>query len=176
LLLLDNVDAFEDVYNFIPSFGGDLIITTRNYVKNSNGCVIQVDKMLKEDALLLLLRPTIYDTPPVNALKIVEELDCMPLAIDMAQAYINRTGTSFKVYLELYNKKRALLFQNEQDKSQNQYPHNLATVWNLSFKMLSEHSPLAVLIIGACAFLHPDAIPVSLFERQSKVLGAGCEH
>ena len=36
--------------------------------------------------------------------------------------------------------------------------------------MLHERSKLAGLIIGACAFLHPDAIPISLFERQSTAL------
>ena len=168
--MLDNVDAFEDVYDFIPHFGGDVIITTRNHVNKSNGSVIHVDKMAKEDALLLLLGPEIYDTPPADAVKIVEELDCMPLAVDIVRAYIDRTGTSFKAYLEIYNKKRAFLFKNEQDMNRNQYAHNIATVWNLSFEKLRERSKLASLIIGACAFLHPDAIPVSLFERQSTAL------
>src|SRR3954471_3550546 len=114
LLMLDNVDAFEDVHDFIPYFGGDVIVTTRNHVNKINGFIIHVDKMLKEDALLLLLGPEIYKPPPANAVKIVEELDCMPLAIDVGRAYIDRTGTSFKAYLEMYNKKRAFLFKNEE--------------------------------------------------------------
>src|SRR4051794_2583645 len=55
LLMLDNVEAFEDVYDFIPRFGGDVIATTRNHVNKANGSVIDVDKMVKEDALKLLL-------------------------------------------------------------------------------------------------------------------------
>src|SRR4051812_4299875 len=89
------------------AWGGDIIVTTRNHVKKSNGFAIHVSKMAKEDSLLLLLGPEIYDKPPAYAVKIVEELDGMPLAIDMVQAYIDRTGTSFKDYLEIYNKKRA---------------------------------------------------------------------
>src|SRR4051812_41507351 len=54
LLMLDNVDSFEDVYDFIPSFGGDVIVTTRNYFNKANGSVIHIDKMTKGDALLLL--------------------------------------------------------------------------------------------------------------------------
>jgi hypothetical protein len=43
-------------------------------------------------------------------------------------------------------------------------------MWDLSFKKLGERSKLASLIIGTCSFLHPDAILVSLFERQSMML------
>src|SRR4051812_31408093 len=94
----------------------------------------------------------------------------MPLAVDMVRAYIDRTGMPFKDYLEIYTKKRAFLFQNEQDKNRDPYEHNVSTVWDLSFKKLHERSKVAGLIIGACALLHPDAIPVSLFERQSTTL------
>src|SRR3954469_17699764 len=99
--MLDNVDAFDDVYDFIPNFGGDIIITTRNHVSTSDGIVIHVDKMLKEDALLLLLGPKTYNTPPPDAVKIVEELGCMPLAAGIVRAYIDRTGIPFKDYLEI---------------------------------------------------------------------------
>src|SRR3954453_18565354 len=126
--------------------------------------------MVKEDALLLLLGPEICYKPSADAVKIVEELDCMPLAVDMVRAYIDRTGMPFKAYLDIYNKKRAFLFQNEQDKNPKLYAHNVSTVWNLSFQKLRERNNVAGLIIGACAFLHPDAIPVSLFERQSTAL------
>src|SRR3954466_14917900 len=50
------------------------------------------------------------------------------------------------------------------------YAHNVSTVWDSSLNKLHERSNVAGLIIGACAFLHPDAIPVSLFERQSTAL------
>src|SRR3954471_18806077 len=63
LLMLDNVDALEDVYDFIPSFGGDVIVTTRNHFNKANGSVIHIDKMTKGDALLLLLGSKSYNMP-----------------------------------------------------------------------------------------------------------------
>jgi hypothetical protein len=57
------------------------------------------------------------EKPPADAVEIMEELDCMPLAIDMVRAYIQHTGTSFKAYLGLYSRKRGVLFKNEQDKN-----------------------------------------------------------
>jgi hypothetical protein len=134
-------------------------LNTRNHFNKSSRSVIHIDKMVKEDALLLLLGPEICGKPSLHAVKIIEELDCMLLAVDMVRAYIDRTGTLFKTYLEIYSKKRAFLFKNEQDKGRNLYVHNVATMWDLSFKKLHEQSSIAGLIIGACAFLHPDAIP-----------------
>src|SRR5690349_21818131 len=100
----------------------------------------------------------------------MEELDCTLLAVDIVQAYIDRTCTSFKAYLGLYNRKHGFLFNIGQDKNRNLYAHNIAIVWDLSFGKLRERSKSAGFIIGACAFLHPDTIPVSLFERQSTAL------
>ena len=170
LLLFDNVYDMDDMSDFIPRFGGDVIVTTRDYVDKRQGSVIKVDKMSKEDALLLLIGPKKIGIPPTYAMKIVEELDCMPLAVDIARAYIDRTGTPFEKYLEMYSRKHTVLFKNTQDMHRNQYKHTVATVWNLSFEKLHERSTVAGLILGACAFLHPDAIPVSLFERQSAAL------
>src|SRR4051812_29760764 len=115
--------------------------------------------MVKEDALLLLLGPGICNTPPADAITIVEELGCMPLAVGIVRAYINRTGMPFKTYLEIYRKKRAFLLKNGQDVNRNQYTYNVATVWDLSFKKLREQNKVASLIICACAFLNSDAIP-----------------
>src|SRR4051812_46045612 len=53
LLLLDNLDAFDDVSDFLPQFGGDVIITTRNHFDDSYGSIILIDKMVEKDALLL---------------------------------------------------------------------------------------------------------------------------
>src|SRR5262249_9900221 len=52
-----------------------------------------------------------------------------------------------------------------------EYQHSVATVWDLSFEKARDRDELAPVILGACAFLQPDAIPVSLFKRQVAVLG-----
>ena len=170
LLMLDNVDHVADISKFIPNYGGDVIITTRSHVNKKFGSVIQVDKMSKEDALLLLIGSDEQGATSIHAAEIIKEMDCLPLAVDIIRAYIDRTGTSFKDYLEMYRKNNAVLLKNMQDSYSDEYIHNLATVWDLSFKKISEQNPVAVLLLGICAFLQPDAIPVSLFKRQSTAL------
>lgn len=168
LLLLDNMTSVDDVSTFIPIYGGNVIVTTRNHVDKSWGSVIHVDKMSKDDAISLLLGREKHN---IHAEKIVNELDCMPLAVDIVRAYIARTGTSFKAYLETYQRERDLLFANDKDTKLVQYKHSIDTVWLLSFEAMRNQNSLAPVILGACAFLQPDVIPVSLFERQSVTLG-----
>ena len=85
LLMLDNVETVSDVIRFIPDKGGDVIVTTRDHVDRRWGSVIHVDRMSKEDALLLLVGPENRSKSSKAAMEIIEELDCMPLAIDIAR-------------------------------------------------------------------------------------------
>ena len=100
LILLDNAD--KDIFRYIPRVGGDVILTTRYHISTRKAAVIHVDRMHNNDALLLLLGS--QDIPHENspewesarfsyARKIVKELDYMPLAVDLARAYIYRTRT-----------------------------------------------------------------------------------
>src|SRR4051794_26837268 len=75
LLMLDNVKSITDVSRFIPDMGGDVIITTRDHIDKRGGCVIRVDKMSKDDALLLLVGRGKQSTPSSAAVEIIEELD-----------------------------------------------------------------------------------------------------
>src|SRR5262249_35089228 len=43
--------------------------------------------------------------------------------------------------------------------------------WKLSFKEIKKLNPVATRILNICAFLQPDAIPASLFQRQHDSLG-----
>ena len=176
-ILLDNAD--KDVFRYIPRVGGDVILTTRDDIPTRKATVIHVDKMHSNDALFLLLRSK--DIPHENspewesprfayAQKIVMELDHMPLAVDLARAYIHRTRTSLKDYLAMFNKERDILFAYHDDSISDQYKHTIATVWQLSFERVRQQDPVAAQILDACAFLQPDAIPVIFFENQSAIL------
>src|SRR4051794_16501080 len=171
LLMLDNVETITDVSRFIPDMGGDVIITTRDHVDKRRGSVIHVDKMSNDDALLLLVGPENHRTPSESATGIIKELDCMPLAIDIVRAYVDRTGTTLESYLKMYKTKNSILLENQKDVNVDQYKSTIATVWDLSFEKMGSQNKLAELILSNCAILQPDAIPVSLFKGQATMLG-----
>src|SRR5206468_2885081 len=161
-------------FNYIPRIGGNVMLTTRNFIPPTKASMIHVEKMDNEDALHLLLSSnnlSLKHSPRELDLaqKIVTQLDCMPLAVDLARAYIVDTQTNLKYYLKMFEKKHdILLAYYSQDNDQ--YKHTVATVWQLSFEEIRQKNPVAAQILDMCAFLQPDNIPVIFFEKQSAAL------
>ena len=160
--------------------GGDVILTTRDWISTANATVIHIDKMNSTDALQLLLGSGDISLS-ANSLqsqsarlhdaeKIIAELDCMPLAIDMARAYIEDTGISLQKYLSMFDSKHNDLLAYHADDDAKRYDYTVATVWQLSFDKMRQQDPTAAKILDVCAFLQPDAIPEILFERQFEAL------
>src|SRR5436305_3453909 len=104
LLLLDNADDVmsREVFQLLPRVGGDIIITTRDFIPPTKAEVIHIDKMTEQEALSLLLGPSPIDGGVQHAQEIVVELDYLPLAINLAHAYISNMGISLKEYLEQF--------------------------------------------------------------------------
>ena len=107
LLLLDNADdvVIKEIFPLLPRKGGHVILTTREFIPPTEAMTIHVGKMEKEEALSLLFSPTSLDLINQesiefhNAQKIITELDCLPLATNLARAYINNMLMSFKEFL-----------------------------------------------------------------------------
>src|SRR4051794_14008743 len=171
LLLLDNADDVmsREVFQLLPRIGGDIIITTRDYIPPAKAEVIPIDKMTEEEALSLLVGPRSIDreSPLLqHAKEIIVELDYLPLAINLAHAYISNMRISLKEYLEQFKDRRSSLL-SYRDKDNSEYNHSVATVWQISLERVRSLDPVAGRILEACCFLQPDAIPMGFFERQS---------
>ncbi|KAL1925356.1 uncharacterized protein VTP21DRAFT_239 [Calcarisporiella thermophila] len=177
LLLLDNVDetTLKNIFNCLPRYGGDILLTTREPIPLIRANIIRIEKLNEEEALSLLFHPDPInsinrnETRFRNACKIVNELDYMPLAIVLARAFISNSGFSFLDYLAALQKHRGILFSfyNADDV----YEHTLATVWNISFERIRVQDPATVQILEICVFLQANSIPTCLFEKQYSVLG-----
>src|ERR1700761_967398 len=173
LLLLDNVDDLETL-ELLPRIGGDIILTTREFIPSTLATTVPVGKMREEEALSLLVGRSSTATPGTtelsNAQQIVAELDFMALAVNLARAYIDDMLISFKDYLAMFKQGPNTLLSH---RSSDKYQHTLKTVWQLSFERLRSQAPLAGQILDICAFLQPDAIPVGFFEHQFDALDLG---
>ena len=113
-LVFDNADTLSpsDLEAFFPpGQGGNILITSRNSImrcltlpENS----FEVMEIEEDDGVALLLKASCLDLSRVDlqteALKIVKELFCLPLAIDQAGAYIASGATSIGGYLVSYSK------------------------------------------------------------------------
>src|SRR5205807_2916617 len=125
----------------------------------------QIDKMTEEEALSLLVGPNPIDgsTQLQPAKEIVIELDYLPLAINLARAYIDDIMVSLEEYLAMLKDRRSASVFSYRDEFSD-YNHTVATVWQISFERI--RNPVARKILEACCFLQPDAIPVGFLKRQ----------
>lgn len=176
LLILDNADDVEVIYDAIPpERSGHLLLTTRAQALGSLAQRVNVESMGMVEAALFLLRRTkllapdspldrIHESDLTSAEVIAIEMGFLPLALDQAGAYIEEIGCSLATYLELYRTHRAELLRRRGHVSPD-HPESVATTWSLNFRHVEQAKPTAADLLRLCAFLEPDAIPEELFSE-----------
>ncbi|HET8841292.1 MAG TPA: tetratricopeptide repeat protein [Ktedonobacteraceae bacterium] len=167
LLIFDNADDISLVHDFLPRQGkGSVLLTTRAHAVGSLGAsAIEVESMgLIESAEFLLYRAQrqhVSEEEREEAINLAIALDCFPLALDQAGAYIEETASSFVEYLEIYQNHRKELLARRGGQT-TRYPDSVATTWSLSFEKVEQANAAAADLLRLCAFLAPDSIPEEL--------------
>jgi len=128
LLLLDNADEAmaRSIFKPLPQYGGSIILSTREHIPSSKAVVVNIHNMEEDEAFSLLLGV------PANALdeqesdrlmearEVAKKVDYMPLAIDLARAYVENMHISFRQYLIMFKegKRSSLLGYTDDDSDQ----------------------------------------------------------
>lgn len=186
LLVLDNVEDEVDISDLLSiAEAGHILLTTRSQVTADLAYNIQIHSLAPEEGALLLLRKAdlLALNAPLDAVssmdqEIAEEisrvLDGLPLALDLAGAYIREHSCSLAGYLERYYSYRGVLLQWKSQRKQpySDYPHTVATVWLLSFERVEQECLAAANFLWLCAFLDPDGIPEELMLESPAELDA----
>ncbi|KAL1917722.1 uncharacterized protein VTP21DRAFT_3556 [Calcarisporiella thermophila] len=179
LLLLDNVEekVAEDIFDRLSRKGGDIIMTSREYIPPWKATIIEIGKMTEEEALALLLQKELgsidrQDLHFQYVRKVISELDYMPLALDLARAYMEATTSTYQGYLKRLQKYRKSIFSFHDKDIANKYSYSVETVWAISLKRIQNINPTAIKLLEACAFLYPDEISIQLFDHYHILLEA----
>lgn len=145
LLIFDDADDAADVAPYLP--GGTMgraIVTSRNPPRPGTATPLTVHVMKRDESVALLLsRSGANDRHGADAL--ADELGDLPLALEQAAAFIERTASSFADYVESFRTARG-------------EKHTIATTWKLSIDNIREVARPVMF----CAFVAPDEIPRSL--------------
>ena len=189
LIVLDNADVPppEVVEKFIPPGNrGNVLITSRN---RSMGKIvspenrIEIKEMEEADAISLLLKTSCLDPLPEHlevSKKIVNELGCIPLAVDHAGAYIEAGRCDIHQYLRQFSAHRLALMSDAAFTGASKYNKTVYGTWELSFKEIEKragrHSTLesaqaaqaAILILQICAFYHHTSISKDIFRSAAE--------
>jgi len=177
LLVLDNVQEEVDVGDLLAAGEtGHIILTTRAKAIADLLAHIELDEMPPEEGMLLLLRrarllpprATLNAVSPSDqavAMDLARLLGGLPLALELAGAYITETNYTLSRYRMEYEQRRAelLAYRSRLHQPYTDYTESVATTWSLSFQRVGAQSRVSIILLQFCAFLSPDAIPEDLF-------------
>ncbi|KAF2726964.1 hypothetical protein EJ04DRAFT_390807, partial [Polyplosphaeria fusca] len=181
LIIVDNIDdeiaieSQEDgqsipLASLLPqSDHGAVLITSRNAdiarsLVGRQQDIIQIGAMSDSEAAELL-QNKLGEEPLDGATQLVNALDCIPLAIVQAAAYINRLGqrmsipkylgqlTGFEGQVELLRK--AAPDMRRDGKALN----SVLGTWQISFEHICQQRPSAADLLSFMSFFNPQSIP-----------------
>ena len=184
LLILDNMDQLDLSDNIVKLVSGSwqhrasghLLITTRRKPTAVTNAIRYLDERrclrlkcfdINEGKKFLFHRVGIVHNVEVDtaAEKLVQELGGLPLALEQAGAYIKSLRCTVSQYLELYEKQRLRLLNQQKASPVSVYesPERLVvrTTWHLNFehiKLMLDGGKAVSRFLNASAFLNPNEI------------------
>jgi tetratricopeptide (TPR) repeat protein len=162
LLVLDNVVSPEQVAKLSPTSGnGRVIVTSRHQGLTQFGPVLRIDVLDEDAGEEYLVARTGRQNERAPARRVAAALGGLPLALSHAGAYCSE-GPSFEDYLNLLELPAAEIFDTSPEVF---YQQTVASTWQVSIEAAADAAPLARPILAMAAYLAPDKIPTTLFER-----------
>lgn len=164
--------------DFLPRANvGSVIVTTRDRrVANmltyaATATEIQLNEFELPVAQAFLQSRLESDSSQEAQKELVQALDCLPLAISQAAAFISQNATSPTDYLELLRSGEAemkeLLATESYDLSRDpEIKNSIIQTWMLSFVRIQEQNPKAADILSLMAVLDRQGVPIDLLRKE----------
>ena len=165
LLIFDNADGMDDLRPWLPGgllppgIPGHVIVTSRRGGFGALGEVMDLDVIGPADALALL-RTRVPGLGDDVGKELAEELGRLPLALEQAGAYLDRSAIPAQDYLRLLHQRAADLYALGQVSGRTD---TIATLWDISLERVADENPAAIQLLDLCAYLAPERIPLDLF-------------
>ena len=171
LLILDNADNPSILPPFMPAKPtGHILLTSRSqrFPESIALQTIRLGIFSQEQSAAFLLE-SVY---PKGASKdeeetiqlLAKELGGLPLALELASAYMRVRRLPPSEYLEDFRKRRDGTLQRL-GPIRGDYRETVLTTWSRNFEEIQRVSPASAELLRICAFLSPDSIPFSIFEK-----------
>jgi tetratricopeptide (TPR) repeat protein len=166
LLVFDNAEDVTHIRPLLPGGSGHVLVTTRRSGFGYLGPVLDLDVLPRPEAITLLRRraPALTDD---QADALAEVLGDLPLALEQAAAYLEQTQLPPVEYLRLLATRGAEMYGRGRVVD---HQDTIATLWSLSLDQLRARQPAAVQLLGLCAYLAPEPIPLDLFMDHAEQL------
>jgi tetratricopeptide (TPR) repeat protein len=159
LLIFDNVESPETILGHLPhSPRGHILVTSRNPLWSEVGRVVEVPPLEREHSInFLVARSGDNDLKAATAL--CEQLGDLPIALEQAGAYIERTGCGIESYATRFSNRRRqrMRFEDETERV-------IASVWRISIQRILYEDPIAFVLSRVLSFFGPHRIPLQFFQ------------
>ncbi|CAN9442589.1 unnamed protein product [Alternaria alternata] len=137
---------------------------------------------MDEEEGMQLLRNKLQD-PPVeeSALDLLRALDCIPLAVVQAAAYINRRGRmTIAGYLADFRndskkRERLLKWDAGELRRDESASNSVVTTWQMSFEQIQRERRSAAELLSLMSFFNPQGIPELVLRRHSRAAAREAE-
>ncbi|KAI1827762.1 hypothetical protein F4861DRAFT_287006 [Xylaria intraflava] len=171
------------LWTYLPqNSNGSILITTRDKelalkLTGPDESVIEVGPMGQDDALTLFAAKLGSQYDRDDAIKLVETLKGIPLAISQAAAYIQQTTPRISVaeYLNVFHKS-----EQKQDGGAVQRvgdtSNSVMTTWQMSFDHLRSTRPSATELLSLMSFFDRQGISASLLRPINKTQSPNLEN
>jgi tetratricopeptide (TPR) repeat protein len=170
LFIFDNVEQIEIIGPYILGVQtGHILITTRVH-ELKQGESVDIDFFTPGDAMgfmhTRLSKCKELISNETDLAMLAGRLDCFPLALEQAAAYMERTRICCSDYFDYLGKDGLKALKLKRGKPTN-YPRAITETLVLSFDKLSRS---AWQLFNLCAYMAPDKIPLLFFKRQQERL------
>jgi tetratricopeptide (TPR) repeat protein len=168
LLVFDNAQDVESITDYLPPQGaGHVLITSRNTDWLSVAVRLEVAPFEREESIDFLLKRT-KRKDREGADRVADALGDLPLALELAGAWVEQTGITLTDYARLFRKRHKELLA-EQEPPDNYYA-TVGTTWAVALEKLEKEAPAAVDLLELLSCFAPEDVPMFLLAEGAKAL------
>ncbi|KAH7145662.1 hypothetical protein B0J13DRAFT_675286 [Dactylonectria estremocensis] len=191
VLILDNADDLtifgvgdqtgqaKNLDEYVPRAAAGTVLWTSRDEQIKGSLVsprrgIKVARMTSDEAnqLLTICRDDEPEKEEIENAALIQELQCLPLAISQAGAYMRRTETSAKEYLDLLEQTKMrwpILEKTQHDRHRRHgAPNSILKTWAISMDHIRRTSELAYRILHVIAYVNNQDIPHEMIATIAK--------
>ena len=161
LLIYDNARDPAELRDFIPDGPGHVLITSRNQSWSAVAEALEVDVFTREESIEHLSKRLPALTAE-NADRLATRLDNLPLAVEVAAAWLAETLMPIEDYLTELDASSTKMLSFSSPPG---YSRTLEATWQISLDRLAERNEAGVRLLELCAVMAP-SISVDLVYNQ----------
>lgn len=177
-----NLEAAAPLSSTIPQTpNGSMLVTSRNQnaalrlVGNHSRDIIYIEPMVESHALQLLQKKAGHEIDGGDAVRLVQALDYMPLAISQAGAFINHRAPRITIsrYFDILSRsdqdRASLLNRDMGDIRRDPSASNsIITTWQISFEHIRKQRPSAARLLSLMSLFDRQGAPEWVLRRYNK--------